>query len=70
MKALLALLTLLVFSPPESDGWSTLACGGEDVRIFRDSWGIPHIFAKTTHGLFWAQGYAECEYTLTQLRQA
>jgi penicillin amidase len=58
MKFLLPFLILLV---PVSDGWTTLKCGDEEVRVYRDTWGIPHIFAKTLRGAFWAQGYAECE---------
>ena len=59
MRALLALIVLLGAGP---DPWSTLKCGDEEVRIYRDSWGIPHVFAKTTHAVFFAQGYAEGEY--------
>ncbi|HEX9090793.1 MAG TPA: penicillin acylase family protein, partial [Anaerolineales bacterium] len=33
--------------------------GGLDfpVDIYRDSYGIPHIYAQTAHDLFFAQGY-------------
>ncbi len=64
MKSLLA---LLVFLAPASDGWSTLKCGDEEVRVFRDSWGIPHVFARTPRGAFWAQGYLECEDRFYQM---
>ena len=63
MKALFALILLLV---PES-GWSALQCGDEEVRVYRDSWGIPHIFARTARAAFWAQGYLECEDRLYQM---
>ncbi|MEA3247647.1 MAG: penicillin acylase family protein, partial [Gemmatimonadota bacterium] len=38
---------------------STLAVPGlqEPVEVLRDHWGINHIYAKTEHDLFFAQGY-------------
>ncbi|HEX7024892.1 MAG TPA: penicillin acylase family protein, partial [Gemmatimonadales bacterium] len=27
------------------------------VEVRRDRWGVPHIYARTTHDLFFAQGY-------------
>lgn len=64
MRALFALLVLLA---PAADGWSTLTLGGEEVRIYRDSWGIPHIYAKTPAGAFRAQGFAESEDRFYQM---
>ena len=29
----------------------------ESVEIIRDRWGIPHIYAKNEHDLFFVQGY-------------
>src|SRR5262249_45565941 len=66
MRALLALLALLL-PPPPTDSWSTLKSGDEEIRVYRDSWGIPHIFAKTPRGAFWAQGYLECEDRFVQM---
>jgi len=43
------------------DGWSRLRCGEEEVEVYRDSWGIPHIFARTVRAAFWAEGYTEAE---------
>ena len=31
------------------------------VEILRDEWGIPHIYASTTHDLFFAQGYTQAQ---------
>ena len=31
----------------------------QDTRIAWDSWGVPHIYAKTTDNLFFAQGWAQ-----------
>ena len=77
MLRLLALhlcLFLFVFAPAatQAAGWSTLDVAGkkghiEKVRIYRDDFGRPHIFAKTNHGLFTAYGYALAEDRLWQL---
>jgi penicillin G amidase len=65
MKALLILLILAPASAP--DGWSTLQRGNEEIQVYRDSWGIPHVFAKTTDAVFWAQGWLECEDRFYQM---
>ncbi|MBI3857614.1 MAG: penicillin acylase family protein [Planctomycetes bacterium] len=62
-----ALLTLLVLLAPEAEGWSTLKRGDEEIRVYRDSWGIPHVFARSLPGAFWAQGYLECEDRFYQM---
>jgi penicillin amidase len=64
MRVLLGLLVLLA---PAADGWSTLHCGDEEVRIYRDSWGIPHLFARSTRAVFWAQGFTEAEDRFYQM---
>ena len=62
-------LFLFVFAPAatQAAGWSTLDVNGEVVRIYRDDFGRPHIFAKTNRGLFTAYGYALAEDRLWQL---
>lgn len=37
------------------------------VRILRDSWGIPHIYADNDHDLFFAQGYVHAQDRLWQM---
>src|SRR6185436_16856978 len=64
MRVLLGLLVLL---PSAADGWTTLKCGDEDVQVYRDSWGIPHVFARSPRAVFWAQGYAEAEDRFYQM---
>ena len=54
-------LSLLILAAPAADGWETLKRGDEEIRVYRDSWGIPHIFARTPEAAFWAQGYLECQ---------
>jgi len=40
---------------------------GEPVEILRDPWGIAHIYAKSEHDLFFAQGYNAARDRLFQL---
>jgi acyl-homoserine lactone acylase PvdQ len=42
---------------------------GEDIRIVRDDFGIPHIFAETDEGVSFGFGYAQAEDRLDQLFQ-
>ena len=39
----------------------------EPVEVLRDTWGIPHIFAKNTEDLFFAQGYVVAQDRMWQL---
>ena len=39
----------------------------EPVEVLRDRWGIPHIFAKNTEDLFFAQGYVVAQDRMWQL---
>jgi len=48
-------------------GWTTLDVDGVTARIYRDEWGIPHIFAATNRALFEAYGYTVAEDRLFQL---
>ena len=47
----------------------TLAIDGlsAPVRIVRDRWGVPHIYAETTADLFIAQGFVQAEDRLFQM---
>jgi acyl-homoserine lactone acylase PvdQ len=38
-----------------------------DVRIVRDTWGVPHIYAKSDADLFLAQGYVAAQDRLWQM---
>ena len=42
---------------PQTDGEIQLDGLEGEVNIYRDQMGIPHIYAETTHDLFFAQGY-------------
>lgn len=52
-------------SPLEGD----IVVAGLDsaVEVRRDRWGIPHIYARTTHDLFFAQGYVVAQDRLWQM---
>jgi len=39
----------------------------EPVEVLRDQWGIPHIYAKSTHDLFFAQGFVVAQDRMWQL---
>lgn len=62
-------LILLLFGAPQEDGWSKLQVGEETVEVYRDSYGIPHIYAKTMRGAFWVQGYTEAQDRWTQMEK-
>ena len=48
-------------------GFTTLDVNGEAVKIYRDDFGTPHIFAETNRGLFEAYGYTVAQDRLWQL---
>ncbi|MBK9210130.1 MAG: penicillin acylase family protein [Anaerolineales bacterium] len=52
---------------PQTDG--EIKVDGLDgvVDIYRDSMGIPHIYATTTHDLFFAQGYTHAQDRFWQM---
>jgi len=37
------------------------------VEVYRDSWGIPHIYASNPHDLFFAQGYVHAQDRFWQM---
>src|SRR5262249_48396282 len=47
----------------------TLSVAGltDEVRIIRDRWGIPHIYAKNADDLFFAQGFVQAQDRLFQI---
>lgn len=46
---------------PKTDGTEHVAGLNEDVTVYRDSWGIPHIYASNVDDLFFAQGYTHAQ---------
>lgn len=43
---------------------------GKDVTIYRDSWGVPHIYGKTEEAALYGQGYAQADDRLGTLYKA
>ncbi|MCS6860005.1 MAG: penicillin acylase family protein, partial [Abditibacteriales bacterium] len=65
-------LCLIFISPSLSVGLpkrQTLNVAGEEVLIVRDDFGVPHIYAKTERGLFFANGYAIAQDRLFQMEK-
>ena len=48
-------------------GFTTLDVNGDQVTIYRDEFGVPHIFAETNRGLFVGYSYAVAQDRLWQL---
>jgi penicillin amidase len=46
---------------PQHEGQLTVAGLKQPVEVVRDKWGIPHIYAKNTHDLFFAQGFVAAQ---------
>ena len=71
VRAFLGLLcaaTARLDAQPTTTEETTLRLPGleQPVEIVRDRWGINHIYAKTEHDLFFAQGYAAAKDRLFQ----
>jgi penicillin amidase len=49
------------------DGDLTVAGLKEPVEVLRDRWGVPHIYAKNTDDLFFAQGFVTAQDRLFQM---
>jgi acyl-homoserine lactone acylase PvdQ len=68
VASLVSSVLILLFRPlPTTDADTRLLGLDERAEIVRDSWGVPHIFARTTHDLFYLQGYAVAQDRLFQL---
>ncbi len=46
---------------PQHDGELQVEGLNNTVEVLRDEWGIPHIYAKTMHDLFFAQGFTQAQ---------
>jgi len=54
-------------SVPKIRGNVSLAGLETDVRIIKDSWGVPHIFAQNEKDLFFACGYVHAQERMWQM---
>ena len=52
---------------PQIAGLLTVPGLGAPVEIIRDRWGIPHIYAASTHDVFFAQGFVHAQDRLWQM---
>lgn len=69
MKLLIALaLGPSLLSAPAS-AEQTLNFNGEEIRIVRDSFGVPHVFASIERALFYGNGYAIAQDRLWQMER-
>ena len=50
-----------------TSGTTTVAGLKDEVRIVRDKWGVPHIFANNVEDLFFAEGYTHAQDRLWQM---
>ena len=70
---ILAAVSVSLWSPcsltsaARGPGWIILSVEGEQACVFRDEYGVPHVFAPTNRGLFYAYGYAIAQDRLWQL---
>ncbi|MBK8985232.1 MAG: penicillin acylase family protein [Chloroflexi bacterium] len=52
---------------PQTDGFVTLPGLKEQVEIYRDNFGVPHIYAQNEEDLFFAQGYVHAQDRFWQM---
>ncbi len=52
---------------PQIDGTLTLPGINDPVEVIRDRWGVPHIYARSSHDLFFAQGFVHAQDRLFQM---
>jgi penicillin G amidase len=67
IAAAIALPILERQSHPKTDGEIRLPGLDGRVDVYRDSFGIPHIYATTQHDLFMAQGYVQAQDRFWQM---
>ncbi len=52
---------------PQENGTIQVQALKSPVEVYRDGWGIPHIYAETADDLFFAQGYVHAQDRLWQM---
>ena len=52
---------------PQVNGTMHVAGLQDRVEVYRDAWGVPHIFAQNEHDVFFAQGYVHAQDRLWQI---
>lgn len=52
---------------PKTEGEIRIKGLHKPVKVFRDRWGVPHIYAENEHDLFMAQGFVQAQDRLWQM---
>jgi len=52
---------------PKTEGEIQIKGLRAPVKVFRDPWGVPHIYAENEHDLFMAQGFVQAQDRLWQM---
>ena len=52
---------------PEIDGTLQVTGLQAPVEVIRDGWGVPHIYARNSHDLFFTQGYVHAQDRFYQM---
>ncbi|MFX0117431.1 MAG: penicillin acylase family protein, partial [Candidatus Hodarchaeota archaeon] len=52
---------------PKDETISGLDLQGDEVTVYRDEWGVPHIYAENEHDLYYAVGWVHAQDRLWQL---
>jgi Penicillin amidase len=67
MKAAAVALLGILASVQTVRGQQLLQLDGEEIRIQRDRYGVPHVFASSERALFYGNGYAVAQDRLWQM---
>lgn len=68
IAALVITAVFLIRRPfPQTDGTILVAGLNEPVNIYRDEFGVPHIYAENEYDLFFAQGYTHAQDRFWQM---
>ena len=52
---------------PQTDGTISVPGLEDEVHVYRDEWGVPHIYAANEADLFFAQGYVHAQDRFWQM---
>jgi penicillin G amidase len=67
LSTLLAVVALFSFQATVSEEQRQVPGLKDPVEVLRDRWGVPHIYARNSDDLFFAQGYITAEDRLFQI---
>ncbi|MCS7264607.1 MAG: penicillin acylase family protein [Armatimonadetes bacterium] len=62
--SVVAMLTVAIVFAQKSE---TIKIGDATIRIARDKFGVPHIYAPSIYGVFYGSGYAQAQDRLAQM---